>query len=170
VIADGSAPVPPTELAVGGLPNRRTYLRFDIPSDLIDSASIVRATLILTQQRVFGVAADDTVGVFPYFVTAGSAVTDLSRAALIITPGSALGLDSLKVVPSDSGEVSLDVVQLLRAWRGQRIDLVPRALVLRTSLEGLLPIEVRFFSTEAAETLRPRLRLTYIPRTEIGLP
>jgi hypothetical protein len=170
VIAVGSDAVPGTELAVGGLPNRRTYLRFEIPPSIVDSSSVVRATLLLTQQPTHGIAEDDTIGVFPYIVTAGAPVTDIARAALVSTPGSAVGLDSLKVVPSDSGLVTLDVVRLLRAWRGQNVERVPRALVLRTGLEGLLPVEVRFFSTEAAEELRPRLRLTYIPRTTIGLP
>lgn len=170
VVARGSPPVPSTELAVGGLPNRRSYLRFDIPASIIDSSTVIRATLVLTQQPTTGVAADDTIGVYPYIVTAGSAVTDLSRVALLITPGSLFGLDSLAVVPSDTGEVSLDIVGLVRAWRLQSAEDMPRALVLRTSLEATQPTEVRFFSSDAAASLRPRLRLTYIPRTDFGLP
>ena len=45
-----------------------------------------------------------------------------------------------------------------------------RALVLRSAFEGAEIGEIRFFSREAPAALRPRLRLSYIPRTEFGLP
>ncbi|HEY0527529.1 MAG TPA: hypothetical protein VGD02_01770, partial [Gemmatimonadaceae bacterium] len=39
----------PGQLDIGGLPARRVYVRFDIPPGLIDSVSVVRATLLLNQ-------------------------------------------------------------------------------------------------------------------------
>ena len=49
VVVKGPPPAPPSVLAVGGLPPRRTYLRFDIPSNIVDSTTVVRATLLLNQ-------------------------------------------------------------------------------------------------------------------------
>lgn len=172
VVAVGSPDPPPDILAVGGMPSRRAYLRFDLPPEILDSATIVRAQLILTQQPVTGgVLPNDTIGVFPYIVTAGAPVTDVWRAASLIAAGSLLGLDSIKVVPSGSAVRTLEVVPLLRAWQRQDPERVPHALVLRTNIEGYEAREVRFHSSEAADpALRPRLRLIYIPRTNQGLP
>ena len=172
VVAVGSPDPPPQELGVGGMPSRRTYIRFDLPPEILDSATIVRAQLILTQQPVTGgILPDDTIGVYPYIVTAGAPVTDVERAASLIAAGSLLGLDSLKVVPSGSAVGTLEVVPLLRAWQSQDPERIPHAIVLRTSIEGYEPREVRFHSSEAADpSLRPRLRLVYIPRTNQGLP
>ena len=47
---------------------------------------------------------------------------------------------------------------------------VPRALAFRISREGAASSELRFFSSEAAAGLRPRLRITYFPRKEFALP
>ena len=172
VVAIGSDDPPPDELGVGGMPNRRSYLRFDLPTNVLDSATIVRAQLILVQQPVTGgIAPDDTIGVYPYVVTAGAPVTDLWRAASLIAAGSLLGLDSIKTVPSSADERTLEVVSLIRAWQTQDPERVPHAIVLRTAVEGYQPVEVRFHSSEAADpALRPRLRLIYIPRTNPGLP
>ncbi|HUF27157.1 MAG TPA: hypothetical protein VMM18_09285 [Gemmatimonadaceae bacterium] len=170
VVAAGSSPVPVTELGVGGLPNRRAYLRFDIPSSIMDSATVVRATLMLTQRPTIGVRMEDTIGVYPFIVTAGAPVTDLARASMLVIPGGQVGLDSLGVVPSGSDVVSLDVVALVRGWRGQDPDRFPRALVLRVAAEWQQPVEIRFFSSDAAPELRPKLRLTYVPRAAAGLP
>jgi hypothetical protein len=52
-----------------------------------------------------------------------------------------------------------------RAPRGTQ-----RALVLRADAEGLQASAVRFYSVEAPAGLRPRLRLSYVPRTNFGLP
>ena len=59
---------------------------------------------------------------------------------------------------------------LVRAWQRQDAEFAPHALVLRTGIEDFQPVEVRFFSSEAAADLRPRLRIIYIPRTNPGLP
>jgi hypothetical protein len=61
------------------------------------------------------------------------------------------------------------VVNLVRAWRSLPSN-TPRALVLRAALEGAQAAEVRFYSIEAPAGLRPRLRLSYVPRTNFGLP
>ena len=42
--------------------------------------------------------------------------------------------------------------------------------VLRANEEASSAAELDFFSSEAPETLRPRLRITYVPRRGFGLP
>jgi hypothetical protein len=172
LVARGTPPVPSNQLGVGGLPGRRSYLRFDIPQRLIDSTTIVRATLELTQlpNRLY---PGDTarITVYPQMVLAGALVTDPARAALILSPPRSFGVDSLLLLPGDSGVVMLQLVDLVRrAWATAPADTLPRALVLRARTEGALPAELRFFSREAAESVRPRLRLSYVPRIDFGLP
>ena len=172
LVVRGTPPVPATQLGVGGLPGRRSYLRFDIPQRLIDSTTIVRATLELTQapNRLY---PGDTarITVYPQMVLAGSIITDPARAALILSPPRSFGVDTLLLLPGDSGVVTLQLVDLVRrAWASAPADTLPRALVLRARTEGALPAEIRFFSREADPSVRPRLRLSYVPRIDFGLP
>jgi hypothetical protein len=155
-------------LVVGGLPARRTYIRFVVPARLADSTTIVRAVLELVQRPARGVDARDSVVVRPVPVVATARVTDVRRAADLIAPG-ILPLDSLRLAPGDSGRRALSLVTLVRAWRGFPVA-SPRAIVLRAGLEGLQGGELRFFSVEAPVGLRPRLRLSYIPASNFGLP
>src|SRR5207253_10270060 len=76
VVAKAPAAAPPGLLAVGGLPARRAYLRFDIPSRIIDSATVVRATLLLNQLPNSALDPSDTVEILPQVVLAGKVVTD----------------------------------------------------------------------------------------------
>ncbi|MEO7964320.1 MAG: hypothetical protein ABIT38_10500, partial [Gemmatimonadaceae bacterium] len=78
-----AAPPPPETgtLSVGGLPARRSYLRFNIPAHILDSATVLRATLFLTQRPNRSVASHDTVAIIPQIVTAGVALTDLYRSS-----------------------------------------------------------------------------------------
>jgi len=164
----------PDVLGVGGLPARRAYLRFDIPPAILDSATIVRATLLLTQRPAGGAAALDTFAVFPQVVTAGVAVTDVARALRFLGPAPGaldpLALDSLRVVPADSGVRSFEMLHVLQDWSFRPDTLAPRAIALRSSLEGSIPQQAAFFSTEAPPEVRPKLRISYVPRVPFGLP
>lgn len=161
-VADG------TDLVVGGLPARRTYLRFAVPLRFTDSVDVVRASLILTQKPSAGRDAIDTaVTIRPLAVLATDAVTDLVRASELST--AAVGLDTVRYNVAASTVRELQVVNLVRAWRALAAN-TPRALVLRSADEGAQSVELRFYSLEAPAGLRPRLRLSYVPRTNFGLP
>lgn len=161
-LTDGS------DLVIGGLPARRVYMRFAVPARFIDSVDLVRASLLLTQRASGAPDALDTgVTVRPLAVLATDAVTDLRRASEFAS--GAVGLDTLRVDPRGSGVRVFSVVNLLRAWRALPTN-TPRALVLRATAEGAQAAELRFYSIEAAAELRPRLRLSYVPRTNFGLP
>ena len=167
IIAKGPAPAPPTMLAVGGLPPRRVYVRFDIPSKLIDSSTIVRATLLLNQISNPAIDAGDTIKVVPQVVLAGSAVTDPTKAAQI---NANISADTLRLTAGHAGAVDVELAQAFTLWRTQKPDTLPRAIVMKAAPEGTSPIELRFSSSEDIAALRPRLRISYTNRVPLGLP
>lgn len=172
VILKGPPEPPPGTLRIGGLPPRRAYLLFDIPSSILDSSSVVRATLQMTQRpAVFSPEARDTVQIAHFGVMASPAVTDLSRALLLIDqlPTSRT---TARLVPADSGLREFEIIGWVRVWRGTQASKTPRALALALpeAVEGASGSVVDFFSLEAAAAERPRLRLTYLPRTSAVAP
>lgn len=170
-IVDKGSPVPDAStLVVGGFPAYRSYLRFAIPRSISDSASIVRAELLLTQRRSSFANVFDTVTIVPLVPTTTTAVTDLRRILDLSAEGSFASLDTARLVPGDSGLRVLNVLRLVRTWPTLPTT-VPRALAFRIAIEGGQPAELRFFSSKATTAaLRPRLRITYQPRTEFAIP
>lgn len=169
-LLDVGSPAPGRNtLVVGGLPTYRTYLRFAVPRRITDSSTIVRAELLLTQQRSRFGNANDTVAVYPMVPSATDDVTDVRRILDLAAEGILLRVDSTRFVPSDSGQKALNVLALARSWRTLPTS-VPRALVLRIGLEGAQPAELRFFSSEAVPAMRPKLRITFLPKSEFVLP
>lgn len=159
---------PSSDLIVGGAPGRRSFIRFNLPLHLTDSTEIVRAVLELTQRPVRYVPTTDSVRVRSEAVLATTAVTDLVQAALLAAPAG-LSADTLTLSPADSGTRSFSLVSLIRAYRSFPATTM-RAIALRDVFEGAQAGEVRFFSSEAPASVRPRLRLTYIPRASSGIP
>jgi hypothetical protein len=154
-------------LNVGGLPPRRVYMRFNIPSFILDSVDVIRATLLLTQQANNSIDPGDTILIVPQFSLAAIAVTDVAKAAQIT---GLANTDTLRITPGGSGLRQIEVANVIGVWRTQDPAETPRALVLLTNLEGTSPLEARFFSAEAAPDLRPRLRISYSLRKQTGLP
>jgi hypothetical protein len=159
----------PNDLGVGGLPGERAYLRFNVPAFILDSSTILRATLFLTQKPNRASGAVDTLVIYPRLVTASETVTDVGRSAELVTP-EGFNFDSLTLVSSDSGLRSIEIVNALLRWAFFAELKAQRAVVLTASLEGALPGEVIFFSTEGPVGVRPRLRVSYSPRTNFAVP
>lgn len=159
-------------LAVGGLPGRRSLFRFEIPSSIIDSTTIVRATLILYPTGA-GVG-DDSLAIITQYGTAGPVIDDPRRQALLAVDAlsSILFVDTVKVLPGSTDSATVDVVNVVtRLWASVGVDTLPRVLVLRSAAEGSQPEQVVFYSSEAADPARrPRLRIRYIPAVDFGLP
>ena len=171
LIAKGSPPSPRTDLAVGGLPSHRVFLRFNIPTHIVDSSSVLRATLLLTQRPNPLARVTDTLVVFPQVVVASDAVSDVSKAAgILAAPG--LGIDSVLIAPHDSGARTIDIVFAIRQWRAQvaATTRTQRSIVLRSKTEGWSALAASFFSSEAPLALRPRLRVSYVARLNFGRP
>ena len=158
-----------SDLIVGGVPARRTFLRFAIPSSLADSTTIVRAVLRLVQQPSRGADPADTVALVPDVVVASDAVTDLRRAIALTSSGRLFGVDSVRIVPTDSGLREVSLVGVVRSWSALPAG-TQRAVVLRAALEGAQASDLRFSSSEASAALRPRLQISYIPRSNFGIP
>jgi hypothetical protein len=167
VIVTAPPGAPPGVLAVGGLPPRRVYIRFNIPSSIIDSATVVRATLLLNQVSNPAIEPTDSVLIVPELVLAGIAVTDPTKAAQITAE---LAGDTVKVRPGNSGLTNVEVARAFSVWRSQKPDTLPRAIVLRAVNEGSSPLEIRFSSSEDVSALRPRLRISYTSQVPLRIP
>lgn len=168
LVAQQPAAAPPTSFAVGGLRGQRGYLRFSLPSRIVDSSTVVRATLSLTQLPYRGPGGTDTLALDVHPTLASNIVTDVRRIVSLI---GAPSLDTVRLVPRDSGLVELEVADLVRQWRAAGVDSTLRSLVLRVPVEQTTSAELRFASRRNANAaLRPRLRLIYVPRTTTGLP
>jgi hypothetical protein len=117
----------------------------------------------------FGNTAD-SVTLVPMVPSTTTLVTDLRRVLELSAEGVLAGLETgLRVVPRDSGERTVNLLALTRTWRNLPPN-VARAVAFRIDGEGSQPAEVRFHSIEGAPSVRPRLRLTYLPRAEFALP
>jgi len=156
-------------LGVGGLPAQRAYFRFNIPTRLVDSTTIVRATLILTQIPTNSVDASDSLTIYPQVVRAAVDLQDVVRSAGILSPP-LLEIDSLRIRPNDSGPRAIEMVGALRQWKAIGPSTLQRGIVLRSSTEGASAPSVLFYSTEADAAQRPRMRITYVNKVEFGIP
>jgi hypothetical protein len=171
IVVKGSSGNTPTILGVGGVPSRRVFMRFNVPSRIIDSTTVVRASLLLTQVPNRRLSPKESVFVYPLAVLAGPAVTDIASSLQFLGPTGQFGLDSLSLAPGDSGVRSFEIVGLVRTWKGQATTVSPRTIALKSGAEGSLPAEIDFFSTKAAvAAVRPKLRITFVPQTSYGIP
>ena len=176
LVLKGSPPPPANVAAVGGLPSNRVYLRFDLPSSLIDSSTtIVRATLILHQRGDSTFLSPDSITLNPRVVIASPGVTDVSKAVLLLADATTVPLRGVFVNPSEVRSDSIALVSraasIVTLWRAEGPTLMQRALVLQSSSEGHDPRRFLIYTNTALpDTLRPRLHLTYIPRSGFGLP
>lgn len=174
IVLRGTPAPPPQVVAVGGLPAQRAYIRLSLPRRFIDSVTVVRAALVLTQAPVRG-RADDTVRTAVQAnVSVARPVLDVGRAALLVR--SVQGLFEQRRAPSDSGLVRFELAGsgpfpgVISFWRLTPEDSMPRAIVLRSAREGQFPSEFHFYSSEAPANLRPRVEISYVPRVDFSLP
>jgi hypothetical protein len=161
---------PSSGINIGGYPARLAYMKFTIPQNIIDSSIVVRARLILTQIPNNELSGADTINIIPLVGAAASAVTDVSRASRITLDRNVALIDSVLVPVRGSGERRIEIAVALQAWRIQSGTTTPQVLVLRSGAEGVSIAEGRFYSIEAAANLRPRLEISYTPRTSFGRP
>lgn len=164
--AQGSA----AGINIGGYPARLAYLRFTIPQGIVDSSIVVRARLILTQIPNTQLSSADTVNIIPLVGAAAATVSDVGRAARITLDRNVALIDSVRVPVRESGLRRIEIAVALQAWRIQDGTTTPRVLVLRSGAEGVSIAEGQFYSIEAPANLRPRLEISYTPRTSFGRP
>lgn len=171
VVVNAPATFAAGRFTVGGFPGTRAYLRFDLPRWLTDSVGVLKADLELTQDPVRGMSDADTITINTHLVLAGHLITEERRAATLLSPPDLFTLP-FRLVPSDSGRRLFSMGALVRQWRtfdGEQ--LIPTAIVFRSSVESTSPGTVRFFGFDAADpALRPRLRVSYTPNVIFGRP
>jgi len=176
LVLKGSPPAPSNVVAVGGLPSSRLYMRFTLPGVLIDSSTtIVRATLLLHQQGDPTFSRLDSISLTPRVVVASPIVTDVSKSALLLADPTTVPLLSVRMNPSETRVDTLVLVSktanIVTLWRAEGPRIMQRAIVLQSSGEGRDARRFLLYTNSAqTDSLRPRLHLTYIPRSGFGLP
>ena len=172
IYAAGPQPIPgPGVLAVGGIGGARVVMRFALPELLVDSVNVVRASLVLQQlpSRV-AASSSDTIALSVNPIIAGLQLSDPFLLSQFSASGLAFGLDTVRFVPKDAGQRSIELVNLFRVWRTAGTANGIRAIVLRAVQEGSTAAEIDFVSDEGPPAQRPRIQLTYVPRRGFGLP
>ncbi|HEY7877250.1 MAG TPA: hypothetical protein VIC55_03450 [Gemmatimonadaceae bacterium] len=178
LVLQGTPPPPPGILAAGGIPGSRIYMRFNVPAVLIDSsATIVRANLILHQAAnltFFPSDTTDTILLQTRVVQATPFVTDIGTAALLVADPATLGATGIptsNLRPNTEHPDTIPIVGLFILWKRVGPRASQRALVLKSSAEGIDPQQYFFYSLDAPnDTLRPRLEISYILKSGFGLP
>jgi hypothetical protein len=149
-----------TFLALGGEPSARAILRFALPPQIRDSASIVRATLELTAiTPITGLPTD------PARILARAVVADLGAKSPVSSSG--VLADTINL---GATTVRIEAVRVIQLWLGNTtrpssmmLSFAPEAFA--TDREGASFSRPVFYSTRAAdESVRPRLRISYIRR------
>ncbi|MEO8945045.1 MAG: hypothetical protein ABI338_01005 [Gemmatimonadaceae bacterium] len=170
LIVKGTPPPPPGMLGVGGLPGTRAYLLFNVPPAITDSSLVVAATLVLTQQANQSPDATDSMSIQPHLVLAGPGVIDPTKAAQVVASLTVLGLAPLLTPPASAGVREFQIGPVFKYWAIQTASLLPRAIVLESAQEDFSAQQALFYSSSAAPDLRPKLRISYTPRSKVGLP
>jgi hypothetical protein len=158
-------------IAVGGVPASRALVRFQVPSYIVDSSTVVRATLLLTQApNPASPRSGDSISLSPVPVTVSGLITDPRTLFSFAGVTGLLGLTTQRLVPKDSGVRSFEIAPLVRTWKTIPDSLNPRLVIIRADSEFTVPGQVLFFSSRAPAGVRPQLRLIFVPRSNYGLP
>jgi len=153
---------PPGEIVVGNQPAARAYLRFNIPSYYVDSVTVLRATLFLTPLapatgfpgEIFTVEAQP---ILRYF--AGKSI--LFQDTSVIGSG--------PVTVGQTSDVGIEVVRVLKLWRGIPLDSLPRALSLHTGSEFLTFAQLNA-AGGGAGAAAPRIEISFVRPFQFGVP
>ena len=99
IIVSGALPIPGTGVvAVGGVGGARTYMQFNLPTLLVDSVQVIRASLLLNQLQSRVVASSsDSMALLVNPVLAGSQITDIGTIVDFAGSGTNVGLDSVRL-------------------------------------------------------------------------
>jgi hypothetical protein len=171
LIVQGSPPDSATGLNVGGIPSRRVFMRFALPSRIIDTANVIRMSLLLTARAQPIQIPSDTAVLYPWPVVSSNKVMTPAEAANFIVSSSVYSLDSVQVVPYLARVDTFEIVNAAHNWQNVADSLNTRSLVLRILNEGQTTLESSFWSSYAADTsVRPHVKVRYVKRSTFGLP
>ncbi len=146
-------------LGVGGSPAWRALLRVDLPSLVVDSSDVSRATLILVPAEPILGAAGDTLR-----LRADALTEDVGPKSPIVAPtGEArdtLSTGGLDLLAGSSDTVLIDVTHIIKPWRADTT--APHSIALWMPPEAASVGQARFWSSRSAAGA-PALLITYIP-------
>ena len=145
-----ATPTSATLLTVGGFPAARSFLRFELPDYLRDSATIVRATLeLIPDGPTVGIAGDSAR------IDARGLLADIGAKSVVLPDR----LASTWITPG-ADTVRLELTRIAVLWQGS--DPLPAAVRLSHGQEYSSFLAPRFRGTRSG-TGQPRLRITYRP-------
>ena len=175
LIVQGTPALVEPVVQIGGLPAQRSMMRFDIPSSILDSSTVIGATLVLQQRPLAGYTASDTATLRALPVTVASDVTDIRRLIQLAANPNRGGTEvalvpPVRLVPGEAGSVELSVANLMSLWTNRLTRPLQPILVFALDDAGVTPLELAFYSSEAPPELRPTLRLSYVRRVNFALP
>ncbi len=152
---------PATAITVGNLPSARAVVRFAVPRALVDSTTVVRATLLLTPVRPATGRPGER-----FDLEAVAILRDFGGKSVILPDLTVRGFGSVVVGSTDT--IPIEIGPIVRFWRTAG-DSIPRAIILRNLDERLMLGEIQVGRGNAGAAA-PRLRLTYVPRYRFGVP
>ncbi len=176
LVVSGTSPPVGQHLDIGGMPARRTFVRFVLPAKIIDSGTVVRATLTLhlipNSRRAFFQSPPDSMGVLAAGIVSTPAVTDPGHAAGFNAPSTVVGIDTSFYGLQYPDSVNVEFVNAARHWKGRAADTVSRAIVLMGTKEGATPLVASFYPAlpSVPIALRPHVHLAYVNTVGFGLP
>jgi len=176
LIVAGTSPPVGEHLDIGGIPARRTFVQFVLPTKIIDSATVIRATLTLhlipNTMRGFFTSPPDSLGVLAPGIISTPAITDPGHAAGFNAPSTVIGIDTSYFTPSYPDSINIEFVNAARHWKGRAADTVSRAIVLMGTNEGASPLIASFYPAlpSVPYALRPHVHLAYVNPVGFGLP
>ena len=176
LIVAGTSPPVGQHLDIGGMPARRTFVRFVLPTRIIDSSTVVRATLTLhlipNSLRAFFQSPPDSMGVLAAGIVSTPAVTDPGHAAGFNAPSTVVGIDTSFFGLQYPDSINVEFVNAARRWKGRAADTVSRAIVLMGTSEGATPLVGSFYPAlpSVPFALRPHVHLAYVNNLGFGLP
>jgi hypothetical protein len=145
-----ATPVATDLLTVGGFPSARSFIRFDLPAFLRDSATIVRATLELIPDRpLVGIPGDSAR------IDVRGLLADIGAKSVVLPTRVA----SVWVHPGDD-TVRIELSSIAQLWQG--VDALPAAIRLSHGQEYASFLTPQFRSSVSLSG-RPQLRITYRP-------
>jgi len=146
---------------VGGVPSARTLVRIDLPSRIIESGEVVRATLLLVPTEPVAGAPGDSVR-----LVAQALASDVGpKSPLVVIPVDSVAKRATAARVGSVDTIRIDVTDVFRRWGAD--DSLPRILALRAFPEGASFGRIRFGSTGTGGA-RPILRVTFIPSLRLG--
>jgi hypothetical protein len=148
-------------LRVGGSPSARALLRFAVPAQILDSSTIVRATLILVGVEPAIGAPGDTV----QLIAQGVAADVGAKSPLVGVAQEDLLARLVPLAVGASDTARFDITSLVLRWAADTTR--ARAIMVRAVPEGNAFAEGRFGSSASAGA-RPALQLTYVPPLRLG--